>query len=122
MKTVRATVCLACVMLLGWNLGESALANDRSLVPPEDLLWRAAGTAYAEGSDKSAAMQQYRLFVQTYGRSQRAAAAQFMLGECYAASGDWAGGLGPAARGRMPVQPRALRRGRREVQPPGQPL
>lgn len=93
MKTLRQPTLLAITVLLGLNLASGAAAGDRSLVPPEDLLWSAAGQAYADGVDKSAAMQQYRLFVQTYGRSQRAAAAQFMLGECYAAGGDWAGAL-----------------------------
>ena len=55
----------------------------------ETALWEAAGQAYERGVDKSAAMQQYRLFVQTYGGSRRAASAQFMLGECYFAAGDF---------------------------------
>ena len=72
----------------------SLLAAEPSLVPPEDALWQAAGAAFtADEDDKSAAMQQYRLFVKSYGGSERAAAAQFMLGECYLAMGDWEGAL-----------------------------
>jgi TolA-binding protein len=71
-----------------------AVAADPSLVPPEDALWRAAGEAYtADEANKSAAMQQYRLFVKSYDGSPRAASAQFMLGECYHAMGDWEGAL-----------------------------
>jgi len=62
-------------------------------VPTENALWEAAGQAYAHGTDKSAAMQQYRLFVQSYGKSERVAQAQFMLGECYFAAEDYAGAL-----------------------------
>ena len=62
-------------------------------VPTESALWEAAGKAYEAGVDKSAAMQQYRLFVQTYGGSQRAASAQYMVGECYFAAEDYEGAL-----------------------------
>ena len=62
-------------VLLMICLAVPAVAADDSLVPPEDALWDAAGKAYAHGDDKSAAMQQYRLFVQSYGGSQRAGAA-----------------------------------------------
>ncbi len=81
-------------ILLG--LAANALAADSQKersVPTEAALWEAAGQAYTDGNDKSAAMQQYRLFVQSYGRSQKAARAQFMLGECYFASDDYAGAL-----------------------------
>ncbi len=57
--------------------------------PIRDGLWRGAGNAFAEGTDESAAMQQYRLFVKTYGGSEHAASAQYMLAECYFASGDY---------------------------------
>ncbi len=71
----------------------AASAADAPTVPPEDALWRAAGEAFTNGTDKSAAMQQYRLFVDTYDDSPRAASAQFMVGECYQAVGDWEGAL-----------------------------
>jgi len=87
MRNTMLVVCLAFVA------APVVLAAEPPLVPPEDALWAAAGQAYAGGTDKSAAMQQYRLFVQTYGGSPRAAAAQFMLGECYQAAGDWEGAL-----------------------------
>lgn len=93
MKSNVASLLLIGVLVVSLGLAAASQAAERSLVPPEDLLWQAAGKAYAEGADKSAAMQQYRLFVQSYGRSDRVAAAQFMLGECYAAAGDWAGAL-----------------------------
>jgi TolA-binding protein len=53
----------------------AARAGADLAVPDEDALWRAAGEAYSEGHDMSAAMQQYRLFVDTYGKSRRAAQA-----------------------------------------------
>jgi len=81
--------CLILMVLMAMN----AMAEEPSLVPPEDALWEAAGQAYVEGADKSAAMQQYRLFVKSYNNSGRAASAQFMLGECYQAGGDWEGAL-----------------------------
>jgi TolA-binding protein len=62
-------------------------------VPTEGALWEAAGKAYVAGTDKSAAMQQYRLFVSSYGKSAHAAEAQFMVGECYFAAGDYEGAL-----------------------------
>ncbi|MFH1843471.1 MAG: tetratricopeptide repeat protein, partial [bacterium] len=68
-------------------------AASEATVPAEDALWAAAGEAFSHGIDKSAAMQQYRLFVQTYDDSPRAARAQFMLGECYFAVADHEGAL-----------------------------
>jgi TolA-binding protein len=73
-------------------IGVTGLAHAQSLeqkIPSEDGLWRGAGNAFAEGTDQSAAMQQYRLFVKTYGGSEHAASAQYMLAECYFASGDY---------------------------------
>ena len=74
----------------------SVLAGDENRemeVPTESALWEAAGRAYEAGVDKSAAMQQYRLFVQSYGGSERAASAQYMVGECYFAAEDYEGAL-----------------------------
>jgi len=62
-------------------------------VPPQAALWRSAGESFEGGSDKSAALKQYRLFVSTYGKSQRAADAQFMVGECFFAIGDYPAAL-----------------------------
>jgi len=70
-----------------------AVADTEQRVPSEDGLWESAGEAFATGKDKSAAMAQYRLFVDTYGKSDRAARAQYMLGECYFAAGDFEGAL-----------------------------
>jgi TolA-binding protein len=71
-----------------------AKENSREVeMPTETALWEAAGRAFDEGVDKSAAMQQYRLYVQSYGKSQRSANAQYMLGECYFAAEDFAGAL-----------------------------
>jgi len=83
------------VLILPAIAGNAAAAEDtrERAVPVEGALWAAAGRAYEQGVDKSAAMQQYRLFVQSYGGSERAAAAQFMLGECYFAAGDFEGAL-----------------------------
>jgi TolA-binding protein len=68
-------------------------AKDEQAVPTETGLWEAAGRAYADGKDKSSAMQQYRLFVSEYGGSQNAANAQYMVAECYFAAGDYLGAL-----------------------------
>jgi len=88
--TLRNTVLVLMLLVAA----QALLADEPSLVPPEDALWRAAGVAYAaDEADKSAAMQQYRLYVKSYGGNARAAAAQFMLGECYLAMGDWDGAL-----------------------------
>ncbi|MBE0567347.1 MAG: tetratricopeptide repeat protein, partial [Krumholzibacteria bacterium] len=73
--------------------GATAPVTREQAVPTAAALWEAAGKAYAAGTDKSAAMQQYRLFVQEYGGSERAAEAQYMVGECYFAAGDYAGAL-----------------------------
>jgi TolA-binding protein len=90
------TLALLGFLLLGaWAASAGAAeAPEKSAVPGEAALWAAAGQAFADGQDKSAAMQQYRLFVQTYGKSPRSAGAQFMLGECYFAAGDFTGALG----------------------------
>ena len=93
MKHMDALSRLALILLLVAGSAGVAAAGDEASVPPEDALWQAAGNAYAHGTDKSAAMQQYRLFVQTYGDSPRAASAQYMVGECYHAVGDWEGAL-----------------------------
>ena len=94
----KATMIAAAAVLTLALLGPagSALGGEESrelAVPTEAALWEAAGTAYEAGVDKSAAMQQYRLFVQTYGGSERAASAQYMVGECYFAAEDYEGAL-----------------------------
>ena len=95
MTGIRRAV-LALTLATGLTWAAAAVAADpdgQANVPGEDALWAAAGQAYEQGADKSAAMQQYRLFVQTYGKSRRAAGAQYMLGECYFAAGDYQGAL-----------------------------
>jgi TolA-binding protein len=63
-------------------------------LPSESELWRAAGNSYAGGGqDKSSALKQYRLLVSAYGGSDRVPRAQYMVGECLFAMGDF-----PAAR------------------------
>jgi TolA-binding protein len=90
-STLQAVVFIS---LLGVTAaGNLALAGSELEVPDEDALWTAAGDAFAEGHDMSAAMQQYRLFVDTYGNSERAAQAQFMLAECYFAIEDYTAAL-----------------------------
>jgi len=64
-------------------------AKEELQVPSESALWEAAGRSFAKGEDKSAAMQQYRLYVNTYDDTDRAAKAQFMLAECYFAMEDY---------------------------------
>lgn len=75
---------LLCAVLIG-----SAQAVEELEVPSEDALWRAAGKSFQHGEDKSAALQQYRLFVDSYGGTDRAAEAQYMIGECYFAIADY---------------------------------
>ena len=88
-----AAVVLAVAILAPAGSVRAEEDNREVTVPTEAALWEAAGTAYDQGVDKSAAMQQYRLFVQNYGGSERAASAQYMLGECYFAAGDFEGAL-----------------------------
>ncbi len=91
----RAAVLAAALLLLlplAARGGDDPGVRERA-VPTEAALWAAAGQAFAGGVDKSAAMQQYRLFVQEYGGSERAAEAQYMVGECYFAAGDYDGAL-----------------------------
>jgi|GEM_PF-1723140 len=91
-----ATAAILLLLLIIGLLAHPAVAGDNSReveVPTESALWEAAGQAYADGVDKSAAMQQYRLFVQSYKGSPKAANAQFMLGECYFVAGDYEGAL-----------------------------
>ncbi len=84
---------LALTLVLTAGAGRAEETHPERAVPSEGVLWEAAGQAYANGQDKSAAMQQYRLYVKTYGKSPRAAQAQFMVGECYFATGDFTGAL-----------------------------
>ncbi|MFO7655119.1 MAG: tetratricopeptide repeat protein [Candidatus Krumholzibacteriia bacterium] len=86
------TALVAALMMMVTATAGAAPERDRQ-VPTEAALWQAAGQAYAGGTDRSAAMQQYRLFVQSYGGSRRAAAAQYMLAECYFAAGDYQAAL-----------------------------
>ena len=95
-KMVNNMIRMAGGAALVLLLGTSSLAaepNAERSVPTESALWEAAGNAYTNGTDKSAAMQQYRLFVQSYGKSDNAAHAQYMLGECYFAAEDYIGAL-----------------------------
>lgn len=83
---IAFALLLAAVPVLG--------ADQENLVPSEDELWIAAGRSFTEMEDKAAAMQQYQLFLNEYDDSPRAAAARFMLAECYFLSGDSHGALG----------------------------
>ena len=68
--TAAAVLTLA-LLGTGWPAPWPARRDAAELaVPTEAALWEAAGKAYEAGVDKSAAMQQYRLFVQTYGGSE----------------------------------------------------
>ncbi len=91
LKTAAAVLIVALLGPVGNVLAGDA--NREMEVPTESALWEAAGRAYEAGVDKSAAMQQYRLFVQSYGGSERAASAQYMVGECYFAAEDYEGAL-----------------------------
>ncbi|MCP4293294.1 MAG: tetratricopeptide repeat protein [bacterium] len=95
---LKVFLMMPAVALLVWVLvlAVPALAGNSSNereIPTEAALWDAAGTAFTNGVDKSAAMQQYRLYVQSYGKSPRSSGAQYMLGECYFAAGDYLGAL-----------------------------
>ncbi len=64
-------------------------AAEEQLVMSEEALWTAAGDTYVGDEDKTAALQQYQLFINRYEKSQRAARAQFMIAECYFVNGDY---------------------------------
>jgi len=86
-------VLLMGVLALSAAIAAAGETAPERQVPTESALWEAAGQAFADGTDKSAAMQQYRLYVQTYGKNPKAAGAQFMLAECYFAAEDYTGAL-----------------------------
>jgi TolA-binding protein len=90
---IKTMILIVVLAGLGAACALAAETGAERRVPTEAALWEAAGQAYVDGTDKSAAMQQYRLFVQTYGKSRKAAQAQFMLGECYFAAEDYTGAL-----------------------------
>jgi len=94
-KTLMRAFLITCLSLplLTTSLALAGESSTERQIPTETALWAAAGQAYADGTNKSAAMQQYRLFVQSYGKSAKAARAQFMLGECYFAAEDYLGAL-----------------------------
>ncbi|RKZ17062.1 hypothetical protein DRQ53_04610 [bacterium] len=85
----RSLATAALVMLVTVAGLTTARAGNELEIPSETALWEAAGKSFRTGNDKSAALQQYRLFVSSYGKSQRAAEAQYMIGECYFAIGDY---------------------------------
>jgi len=91
MRSERYTrvLIVAAIVLLALPVSAADGPERDRAVPTEAALWEAAGKAYTNGTDKSAAMQQYRLFVQSYKGSQKAAKAQFMLAECYFAVDDY---------------------------------
>ncbi len=94
--TITMAICTSAVLwMLVAGVGQALAADSSSerKVPTEASLWEAAGQAFADGVDKSAAMQQYRLYVQSYGKSPRSSGAQYMLAECYFAAGDYEGAL-----------------------------
>jgi TolA-binding protein len=68
----------------------AAAGEPETMVPTDDALWRAAGETFAVDGDKSAALQQYQLYLNHYRDTDRAAQAQFMVAECYFSDGDWA--------------------------------
>ncbi len=91
--SVLVTLATMLVLLAGVNQSQAADSSSELEVPTEAALWEAAGQAFSDGVDKSAAMQQYRLYVQSYGGSSRSSSAQYMLAECYFAAGDYEGAL-----------------------------
>ncbi len=94
--TMTMALCISAVlwvMIAGVGQALAADSSGEREIPTEAALWDAAGQAFADGVDKSAAMQQYRLYVQSYGSSSRSSGAQYMLAECYFAAGDYEGAL-----------------------------
>ena len=91
MRNTFVTILLAGVAIgtLCVGMATATEPERERAVPNETALWEAAGEAYAAGTDKSAAMQQYRLFVQSYKGSEKSSQAQFMLAECYFAVDDY---------------------------------
>jgi len=88
MKFETGTPALLAVLLIAL-CATAAMAAEDQLVVGEDELWKAAGKTFAREDDKSAALQQYQLYLSHYKNSDRAARAQFMLAECYFHDGDW---------------------------------
>jgi TolA-binding protein len=86
-KTGTAVLWTA-LLLLAFGVPATAGDGDQIQVSEQDL-WTAAGEAFAHEGDKTAALQQYQLFLSHYKKSDRAAKAQFMLAECYFRDGDW---------------------------------
>jgi tetratricopeptide (TPR) repeat protein len=90
-RRIKLVTFASLLLLMTWV--PAALAQKEIDTPGEEALWHAAGNAFEAGNDKSAALQQYRLFVSSYGGSERAAEAQYMIGECYFAIGDYEAAL-----------------------------
>jgi TolA-binding protein len=78
------------VMLAALLIAASAAAEEQEqLVMSEEALWSAAGETFLDEEDKTAALQQYQLFLNRYEKSRNAARAQFMIAECYFEKGDY---------------------------------
>ena len=82
----------ALLVALAWG-GIAPAAEEEEIVLSEEALWDAAGDTYGADEDKSVALQQYQLFLNRYDGSRHAAEAQFMVGECYFANGDYESAL-----------------------------
>ena len=89
MKRIFASAAVLILLLSA----AACAADEEMLVPGEDDLWAAAGRSFVQDKDKAGAMQQYQLFLNESRKSPRAAAARFMLAECYFFSGDSHGAL-----------------------------
>lgn len=85
-RNILTFVLLSFLTVAGVQAGDQASQQVKS----EEQLWETAGSAFVRDDDKSAALQQYQLFLSHYRKSDKAAQAQFMLAECYFHNGDYA--------------------------------
>ncbi|MBT7311017.1 tetratricopeptide repeat protein, partial [bacterium] len=76
------------ILLLMVLVAMPLTAQDEQIIPDEQVLWETIGASYA-AEEYPTAIQQLQLYLGPYNNSDRAAKAQFMLGESYFNSGDY---------------------------------
>jgi TolA-binding protein len=79
---------LMAILLLMVLVAMPLTAQEEQIIPDEQVLWETVGASYA-AEEYPTAIQQLQLYLGPYNNSDRAAKAQFMLGESYFNSGDY---------------------------------
>ncbi len=93
LKTIGVCVILLSMLLaLGRGWAEPVLS--------EEDLFLSASRKYREEEDKTQALRQYWLFLQSYARSSYAPQAQYMVAECLFQKGDYQGAIREYKRAR----------------------